>query len=173
MARFVCGAVFGLVVGVVGGAALQLHAADPEASEQVKHAAADAGVDAVQLQGAVNSVHVDPYVYLRSEGLLERAPEQLSTKPPTVAAVLSTPAAPVRAVWDRVAECESGGRWNTNTGNGFLGGLQFTPGTWRAYGGVGSPASASREAQIAVAERVLAGQGWAAWPSCSRQLGLR
>ena len=165
------GAVFGLVVGVVGAAALGIHAADPEASDQVKHAAADAGVDPIELQGAVNSVHVDPYVYLRAEGLLEHAPEQSSPpKPPPVAA---SPVAPVRAVWDRVAQCESGGRWSTNTGNGFAGGLQFTPATWRAYGGSGSPASASRTEQIAVAERVLAGQGWGAWPSCSRALGLR
>lgn len=74
--------------------------------------------------------------------------------------------------WDQVAKCESGGNWAINTGNGFSGGLQFTPSTWRAYGGTGSPQSASRASQIAVAERVLAGQGWGAWPACSRKLGL-
>jgi hypothetical protein len=77
------------------------------------------------------------------------------------------------SVWDRVAQCESGGNWGTNTGNGFSGGLQFTPSTWRAYGGEGSPEGASREQQIAVAERVLAAQGWNAWPACSRKMGLR
>jgi LysM repeat protein len=76
-------------------------------------------------------------------------------------------------VWDQIAQCESGGRWNTNTGNGFAGGLQFTPSTWRAYGGSGSPAGASRAQQIAVAERVLAAQGWGAWPACSRKVGAR
>jgi len=76
-------------------------------------------------------------------------------------------------VWDQIAQCESGGRWNTNTGNGFAGGLQFTPSTWRAYGGSGSPAGASRAQQIAVAERVLAAQGWGAWPVCSRKVGAR
>jgi len=76
-------------------------------------------------------------------------------------------------VWDQIAKCESGGRWNTSTGNGYSGGLQFSPSTWRAYGGSGSASGASREQQIAVAERVLAAQGWGAWPSCSRKVGAR
>jgi len=75
------------------------------------------------------------------------------------------------SVWDKVAQCESGGNWNTNTGNGYYGGLQFSASTWRAYGGSGSAANASREEQIAVAERVLAAQGWGAWPVCSRNAG--
>jgi hypothetical protein len=70
--------------------------------------------------------------------------------------------------WDAVAACESGGNWAISTGNGFYGGLQFTMSTWRAYGGSGSPVNASREAQIAVAERVLVGQGIGAWPVCGR-----
>lgn len=74
--------------------------------------------------------------------------------------------------WDALAQCESGGNWAINTGNGYSGGLQFTPGTWAAYGGTGAPQNASRGQQIAVAERVQAGQGWGAWPSCSAQLGL-
>src|SRR5206468_3195648 len=77
--------------------------------------------------------------------------------------------------WDRLAQCEAGGNWGINTGNGFQGGLQFSPGTWTAHGG-GEYAStanqASREQQIAVAEKVLASQGWGAWPSCSSSLGL-
>ena len=76
------------------------------------------------------------------------------------------------STWDALAQCESGGNWNINTGNGFSGGLQFLPSTWAAYGGTGDPSSASREEQIAVAERVLAGQGWGAWPACSAKLGL-
>jgi hypothetical protein len=68
--------------------------------------------------------------------------------------------------WDAVAQCESGGNWTANTGNGFYGGLQFKPSTWRNFGGVGSPANASREQQIAVANRVLAKQGPGAWPKC-------
>jgi hypothetical protein len=70
--------------------------------------------------------------------------------------------------WDAVAKCESGGNWAISTGNGFYGGLQFTMSTWHAYGGSGSPVNASREAQIAVAERVLVGQGIGAWPVCGR-----
>jgi resuscitation-promoting factor RpfA len=81
-------------------------------------------------------------------------------------------AATPTSTWDALAQCESGGNWSINTGNGFSGGLQFTPSTWAAYGGTGSPENASREQQIAVAERVQASQGWGAWPSCSSQLGL-
>jgi hypothetical protein len=71
--------------------------------------------------------------------------------------------------WDAIAQCESGGNWSTNTGNGHYGGLQFKPSTWAANGGVGSPATASREEQIRVAENVLASQGLDAWPKCGAQ----
>lgn len=73
--------------------------------------------------------------------------------------------------WDAVAACESGGNWATNTGNGFLGGLQFTLSTWRANGGTGMPNQASRETQISVANRVLATQGIGAWPVCGKRAG--
>jgi len=73
--------------------------------------------------------------------------------------------------WDAVAQCESGGNYGINTGNGFYGGLQFTLSTWAAYGGRGAPQNASRSEQIAVAERVLAGQGKGAWPVCGTGLG--
>jgi LysM repeat protein len=76
------------------------------------------------------------------------------------------------STWDALAQCESGGNWGINTGNGFSGGLQFTPSTWAGFGGQGAPQDASRAEQIAVAERVLAGQGWGAWPACSAKLGL-
>lgn len=77
-------------------------------------------------------------------------------------------------IWDTIAQCESGGNWSTNTGNGYSGGLQFAPSTWAAYGdGSASAASASKEAQIVAAEKVLAAQGWGAWPSCSAKAGLR
>lgn len=76
------------------------------------------------------------------------------------------------ATWDSLAQCESGGNWATNTGNGYSGGLQFSATTWAAYGGTGSAADASREQQIAVAEQVQASQGWGAWPSCAAELGL-
>jgi resuscitation-promoting factor RpfB len=76
-------------------------------------------------------------------------------------------------VWDRLAQCESGGNWATNTGNGYYGGLQFSLGTWRAYGGSGLPSSASRETQIAIATKVRnASGGYGAWPACAASLGL-
>ncbi len=73
--------------------------------------------------------------------------------------------------WDALAKCESSGNWSTNTGNGFSGGLQFTPSTWKAFGGSGSAHNASREEQIQVAERVKASQGMNAWPTCSKKTG--
>ncbi|BFV61163.1 resuscitation-promoting factor protein RpfA [Kitasatospora sp. CMC57] len=79
------------------------------------------------------------------------------------------------STWDAVAQCESTGNWNINTGNGFSGGLQFTPSTWSAYGGTQYAASAdqaSKGQQIAVAEKVLASQGPGAWPVCSVKAGL-
>ena len=91
------------------------------------------------------------------------------------AAGIALGAAPAQAaptsVWDRVAACESGGNWHINTGNGYYGGLQFSLATWHGYGGAGNPASASKSTQIAIAEKVLAGQGWGAWPVCSLKAG--
>ena len=90
---------------------------------------------------------------------------------------LALGAAPANAAptstWDRVAACESGGNWHINTGNGYYGGLQFSMSTWRAHGGSGNPASASKATQIRIAERVLANQGWGAWPTCSVKANAR
>ena len=71
--------------------------------------------------------------------------------------------------WDAIAQCESGGNWSTNSGNGHYGGLQFKPATWASNGGVGNPATAPRSEQIRVAENVLRTQGIKAWPKCSAQ----
>lgn len=90
-------------------------------------------------------------------------------------ALAGTASAAPDSDWDRLAQCEAGGNWGINTGNGFQGGLQFSPSTWRAHGGGDYAASANqatREQQIVVAEKVLATQGWGAWPSCSSSLGL-
>ncbi|WIK83135.1 resuscitation-promoting factor Rpf [Micrococcus lylae] len=76
------------------------------------------------------------------------------------------------ATWDRLAHCESGGNWSINTGNGFYGGVQFKLSSWHAVGGKGYPHQASKAEQIKRAEKVLALQGWKAWPSCSKKLGL-
>jgi resuscitation-promoting factor RpfA len=73
--------------------------------------------------------------------------------------------------WDAIAQCESGGNWSINTGNGYYGGLQFSMSTWRANGGSGNPANASREEQIRVANNVLKTQGIGAWPVCGKKAG--
>ncbi|GAA3134147.1 resuscitation-promoting factor protein RpfA [Streptomyces rameus] len=83
-------------------------------------------------------------------------------------------AAADNGVWDRIAQCESGGNWHINTGNGYYGGLQFSASTWRAYGGTAyAPTAdqAGRSAQIAVATQVQQAQGWGAWPVCSVRAG--
>ncbi|MFJ6393463.1 transglycosylase family protein [Streptomyces sp. NPDC091972] len=77
-------------------------------------------------------------------------------------------------VWDRIAQCESGGNWHISTGNGYYGGLQFSAGTWRAYGGTAyAPTAdqATKSQQIAVATKVQRAQGWGAWPTCSARAG--
>ncbi|MGZ7496220.1 transglycosylase family protein [Corynebacterium sp. ZY180755] len=88
----------------------------------------------------------------------------------------SAPAVAGGSVWDALAQCESGGNWSINTGNGYQGGLQFSPSTWLGYGG-GEYAPqanlATREQQIDIATRVQAGQGWGAWPACTAKLGIR
>jgi uncharacterized protein YabE (DUF348 family) len=87
--------------------------------------------------------------------------------------VMTTNFAGGSTVWDRLAQCESGGNWAINTGNGYYGGLQFSLGTWRAYGGSGLPSQASRETQIAIATKVRdASGGYGAWPACAASLGL-
>lgn len=91
-------------------------------------------------------------------------------------ALASPASAAPDSVWDRLAQCESSGRWDYNGSSGYDGGLQFSLRTWTGFGG-GEFAryayQASRTEQIVVAERVLAAQGWGAWPACSRKLGIR
>jgi resuscitation-promoting factor RpfA len=92
-----------------------------------------------------------------------------------IGAAGAAPAEAATTVWDKVAQCESGGNWKINTGNGYYGGVQFSARTWKAYGGTiyASRANLATEAeQIAVARRVLAGQGPRAWPVCGRRAGL-
>jgi len=93
-----------------------------------------------------------------------------------VFATLTPAQAASRRTWQRLANCESGGRWHINTGNGYYGGLQFSAGTWRAYGGhryARTANHASKTQQIRVAARVKHHQGWGAWPVCSRRIGVR
>jgi LysM repeat protein len=116
-----------------------------------------------------------------NEKLESRAPApvkpsnpQPSTKKRTSSAPqVSAPAVADGGVWDRLAQCEAGGNWSINTGNGYYGGLQFTLGSWRAVGGSGYPHQASREEQIARGKMLQARQGWGAWPACTSKLGIR
>ncbi|CRK61288.1 Putative secreted protein [Alloactinosynnema sp. L-07] len=86
-------------------------------------------------------------------------------------AFAAAPASADTVNWDAIAQCESGGNWSINTGNGYYGGLQFSPSTWRAYGGTGSAHTASKAEQIRVAENTLRGQGIGAWPVCGKRAG--
>ena len=98
---------------------------------------------------------------------------KVGTKAPPVAPKPVADFAGGSTVWDQIAQCESGGNWAANTGNGYYGGLQFNVGTWQSYGGTGLPSSASRETQIAIATKVRdASGGYGAWPACSASLGL-
>ncbi|SDD09476.1 LysM peptidoglycan-binding domain-containing protein [Auraticoccus monumenti] len=86
--------------------------------------------------------------------------------------LVGTTTAQADSVWDEVAQCESGGNWSINTGNGYYGGLQFSQSTWQAYGGSGRADQASKSEQIRVAKATLQGQGPGAWPVCGARAGL-
>jgi hypothetical protein len=92
---------------------------------------------------------------------------------PAPAAAPASTGEPSDAQFDRLAQCESGGRWNLNSGNGYYGGLQFSAATWQSHGGTGLPSDHSRAEQIDIGRRQWRQSRWSAWPSCSRQLGLR
>jgi hypothetical protein len=164
-AGWICGIALGTLVVVS-------HAADPgDADAQVQAAATLANVDPVDLQGAMNSTGADdPYAYLRSAGDLP--PLKETVVPPAPAAA---PSGPPIGVWDRLAQCESGGNWASVSNPRYKGGLQMDSTFWARYGGLAyasAPQYASRSAQIAVAIRGQAVQGFQAWPVCGKRLGL-
>jgi transglycosylase-like protein len=182
VARFVAGAIFGAALMLVGGAALGIHARDPETD--IQSAAAAAHVDPTDLQGALNSLKsagvadTDPYVYLRATGELSGAPAESARAPAKANSVANSasPAAFVSGVWSALAQCESSGDPRTNTGNGYYGLYQEDMSFWRTHGGLAfapRPDLATPAQQLMVAERGLAVQGPAAWPRCSRVVGLR
>ena len=108
---------------------------------------------------------------------VETAREKVSTtvtrEPVATHVTVGTKERPLDGVWDKLAQCEAGGNWAINSGNGYYGGLQFSASTWRAYGGTGLPHQHSREQQIAIAEKVRAANGgYGAWPGCASKLGL-
>jgi resuscitation-promoting factor RpfA len=109
----------------------------------------------------------------RTSSLLARI--SIAAAAVTIPLAFSTPAQASQDRWDILAQCESGGNWNANTGNGYYGGLQFSGSTWRSFGGgsyAGTANHATRSQQIAIAEKVLRAQGWKAWPACSRRVGI-
>ena len=129
----------------------------------------------VTVNGKVESEGVaeEKEVKKAKPALIARGTKQADNAGNTGAAA---PAVASGSVWDSLAQCESGGNWAINTGNGFSGGLQFTPSTWAGHGGTAYAPSAhlaTREQQIAIAERVQASQGWGAWPACTASLGIR
>jgi len=140
--------------------------ADPDIiypGQQVRIPAADEQLPNRPLPTAPAAAPVSPPATVPSS-------EDSAAPQPAPRAVVSAPAG--GSVWDSIAQCESGGNWAINTGNGFYGGLQFTLSSWAAVGGSGYPNQASREEQIARAQILQARQGWGAWPVCSAKLGL-
>lgn len=94
----------------------------------------------------------------------------------TASAAPAAPSVDKTSTWDRLAHCESTGNWKADTGNGFQGGLQFTPETWEEFGGTKfaeTADQASKSEQIAIAKKVQEEQGWKAWPACTKKLGWR
>ena len=116
-------------------------------------------------------------------------PTTTTTAPPTTTTTtrppMTTPSVPplpgsgvlgdpnLDASWDKLAQCESGGNWAINTGNGYYGGLQFALGTWRGLGGTGLPSDHPREVQIAMGKKLWQTSGWGAWPGCTAKFGWR
>ena len=153
-------------------------------TERKKSSKLNKGVTKVDTEG-VKGVRAVTYRLVRHNGELVKRTKiksKLIKKPVTEVILVGTKttvkkssgsSTPSGSVWDKLAQCESGGNWSINTGNGYYGGLQFSLSTWRAYGGSGYPHKASREEQIRIAKKVQASDGWGAWPACTSKLGLR
>jgi hypothetical protein len=112
---------------------------------------------------------------MRLRTLVSSAALAAATVTPLIAITSPSDAATTRT-WQKLAMCESSGRWHINTGNGYYGGLQISRSTWKGYGGgrfASLPSRATKAEQIKIAERIKRGQGWGAWPSCSRRIGVR
>lgn len=136
--------------------------APAEAAATAAPAPAPAPVDSDD--EAVTSTPVAPDV--SSTPVVTPAPQESTSQPSAAPSTTST------SIWDALAQCESGGNWSIDTGNGFYGGLQFTLSSWDAVGGTGYPNQASPSEQIYRAQLLQAQQGWGAWPVCSVKVGL-
>jgi hypothetical protein len=149
-------------MAVLAAVLLTIVSAQP-IEEDVATLAAEHGLDAVELQGAVLTVQSTPVAYLQHEGLITRPAPALAVGPPVTNLSL----------WDRLAACESGGNWASNSNPRYKGGLQFDAPTWRSYGGLAYAPSAhlaTKAQQIAVAERLRAARGLQPWPVCGRRV---
>jgi uncharacterized protein YabE (DUF348 family) len=165
----------------------EVHTATESATAEVVPFAVAQTQDASMAQGTqkitqagVNGSRNVTYLVTYVDGKVRKKTvltQQVITAPVTEQVTVGTKASSSfsggSTVWDALARCEAGGNWAENTGNGYYGGLQFSLGTWRAYGGSGLPSQASRETQIAIATKIRdASGGYGAWPACSRSLGL-
>jgi transglycosylase-like protein len=190
------------VIGGLAGAALLLGPVvlatavvpgDDGDSDQVEAAASETSLIAQREAADADAARIDALAALRTT--TTTAPPTTTTAPPTTTTTAppttttappppptESPAPPSTgggfgdpgdyATWDALANCESGGNWATNTGNGYYGGLQFSAGTWASVGGTGLPHQHSRETQIHFGQVLQARSGWGQWPHCAAQLGL-
>jgi LysM repeat protein len=108
-----------------------------------------------------------PGVRVRARALPKTVVKAVSRVAPTRTRVSTSGDNVSGGVWDRIAQCESGGNWHINTGNGYYGGLQFDLTSWRRVGGTGLPSDASKSEQIMRAEALQRLQGWGSWPVCA------
>jgi len=106
----------------------------------------------------IESVQIDPTPTMTIADLIPTSTPQIDVNGDTI--------------WDALAQCESGGNWSINTGNGYFGGLQFSQGAWNSVGGSGEPHNASREEQISRGKLLQEKRGWGAWGLCAKKLGL-
>ena len=149
----------------------------PAPVRKVRDGSMDQGRTQVVTRGVPGTRDVTYRVTVRNGKVVRRVVLTATVTREPTAEVVKVGTKPVvesgNTVWDRLAQCESGGNWHINTGNGYYGGLQFSLGTWRANGGTGYPHQASREEQIRIATRVRdAAGGYGAWPACASKLGL-
>jgi hypothetical protein len=156
-------------------------AAEPEARpERAESRSSDDGPDALDRLASVAEAVAPPTTATPTTTTAPPAPP--TTVPPAPPAPpapqpvatgtgYNDPANP--AAWDRLAQCESGGNWAANTGNGYYGGIQFSLSSWQGVGGTGRPDQASRATQIAMGQRLWNQGGWGHWPACTSKLGYR
>ncbi|MCK2201354.1 resuscitation-promoting factor [Corynebacterium callunae] len=147
----------------------------PEGEESVLEPGAAGTKEITRQITTVNGVETNSAVVNEVE-VTPATPAKISRGTKVAAAAPAAAAVAGNSVWDQLAQCEAGGNWAIDTGNGYSGGLQFAASTWQAYGGgaySATAAGASREQQIAIAEKVQAAQGWGAWPACTASLGIR